>query len=240
MPGYKRAYGGGAYGYSKRTRPGPYLPARRRYTRSVRKTGITRIVKKTINSMAEKKRARTELVDQSVGTNGVNISFPALAMGSGSDQRVGREVSWTSYFLNGVLQSNPSANEGAQVRVICYSAKNGTDVITDFTTPTITSFLDTDKFIIHSDKLLMVSEYGKLNHAMQNSVKVFKRGKKFKSPKTVKFLNSTTAKPIAGDMHWFLVSNQPASILNTITNLNIANEDCPKLTLRADYWYTDA
>jgi|TARA_A100001015_G_C14977737_1_gene708051 hypothetical protein len=182
--------------------------------------------------MAEKKHERLETTGQVLTSSGFMIRFPMLATGNKSNERVGKDVNWTSYHHQIFLKSPDGSTVGSICRLICYKPKDPSTTMKDADLPTISSFINTDKYVVFSDRLINISEYGTNNHDMSKSYKILKMGNKFRSPKKVTYLSDQTDHPLSGDMHWLLVSDKGGGFGPT--------SGAPLLTIRSDFYYNDA
>ena len=237
MPQVKR---GRSYGvsYASKRRRSPYVPARRRFTNYRSKGGFTRVVKKTLQSLAEKKHIRSVInsnlsydnpSDDLVTKSGRMIRFPALAKGSGHGDRIGNKISWTSYHHQILLKTQENHGQACRIRMIMYKPKqNQEDLMQTEDLPNMFSFIDTDKYTVFSDKTFMISEYGQKNQNAENSCRVLKLGTKFKNPKTVTFSETSGTRALDGDMHILIISDK-----------NSTDTGVPMISTRSDFYFTD-
>lgn len=209
------------------------MVSRRRPKRKARATargratsvsGIKSIVKSTLESTREKKHFQQVSQDRIIKSTGSNFEMvPKVAQGVATNQRIGNNILWKSYHVRMILKGGRVMEQPAVFRIIWYTARvNGTLMPT---TTSVTSFLDQEAFIIHSDKL------HKIGTGMQRSAqedppsgtgafKVLNFGRKFNKGATMVFDDSSNTSLLTNHMRCYVCSTSVSTSLDYATSLD--------------------
>lgn len=125
----------------------------RRYKR--RKSNIKKMIKSMINNSQETKTAIHNYTTIDVTSVGVNHDITALAQGVLQEDRVGNQVTMSSFRLKGCLYSDYTSDI---VRIIIYKPKSVGVLLS--TSTTVTDPIDLDYYNVLSDRIIPLSNQG--------------------------------------------------------------------------------
>ena len=185
---------------------------------------IKSIVKRTLASTREKKHNQQTALDQVINTTGTNFDMvPKVGQGTGVSQRIGNEIQWKSYHVRMILKGGPVMESAQVFRIIWYTARvNGTLMPT---TTSVTSFLDQEAFIIHSDKIHKIgSNMTRVNAddppTGTGAFKILNFGRKFKKPAHMQFDDHLSTSLLTNHMRCYVVSTYGGSASAYATTLD--------------------
>lgn len=216
----------------------PYARKTRKYSRKTRYSNrssaanaskIRSIVKRTLASSREKKHFEQQAIDQVISTTGTNFNMvPAVSQGTNTNQRIGNEIQWKSYHVRMILKGGVNMDSAQVFRVIWYTARQLATSMP--TSVSITSFLDKEKFIIHSDKVHRIGSNitrgSSSDIAAPTGVGAFKIlnfGRKFKKPASLHFDDSTGASLLTNHMKCYIVSSSASTSLSYSTAVDFVS-----------------
>lgn len=195
---------------------------RRASTASTQK--IRSIVKSTLAATREKKHHQISNTNLVINTTGTNFDMvPKPSQGVGVSQRVGNEIQWKSYHVRMIVKGGRLMAGSHVFRVIWYTPRlNGTLMPN---TTSVTSFLDQEAFIIHSDKLHKIGT--NIDRAVAEdpasgvgAFKVLNYGRKFKKPAVMVFDDTNPNSLLTNHMRCYIVSTSGSSSLDYTTSVD--------------------
>lgn len=186
---------------------------------------VRKIVKQMNDKAREKKHFTQQAIDQVISTTGTNFNMvPAVSQGVGTSQRIGNDIQWKSYHVRMILKGGVNMTEAQVFRVIWYTArKTGTSMPS---TVGVTSFLDQDEFIIHSDKIHRIGSNMSRSTGTDipatgvGAFKILNFGRRFKKPAHMVFNDSTGASLLTNHMKCYIVSTNSSTSLSYSTALD--------------------
>ena len=148
MAGYKRK-SGYSNGYSKRGRF-TARPKKRYTAKSSAKNFVLKLREQKMSAFA----ITPNTIPTTVSINQTHRSF-RIAQGDTHTTRDGNEVYATGFYFKAQIRANTDSPNKAYVRCLMVTPRQDSDDVP--LTPTMTSIIDTDKFIVHKDFVVSVT-----------------------------------------------------------------------------------
>ena len=184
-----------------------YGRKKRRYYRRYKRPNLTQKIKKTIQSMAEKK-VQTQFADTTVDSVGTFIPAGSIAEGDRNDERTGDQVSITSTHFCGIFAVADAYNF---LRVILFewesatAPSNAVEILESTSSHSIISEYQLDRptpFRVLQDKTYRVD-------TDDPAKKVFIKHK-FRNPMKVSYDNTGATDYGARSLWWLIISDSGA------------------------------
>lgn len=194
---------------------------------AVSATKVRKIVKEMNEKAREKKHLNITQSDYALTTTGTNFTIDPspIAQGITNSSRIGNDVNWTSWFMKMVISTGYNTAYPHMVRMIWYTPRIETDVIP--TSTGVMTFLDSDKYIIHSDRIVKVGtgiERGSSTDAPSgvDSFKVLHFGKRFKKAVRCVYDSPSAHSLLTPTRKLYMVSTNSsgAATYSTLVNLS--------------------
>lgn len=210
------------------------MPAKRKRSQTLSQSKVRKIVREMNEKTREKKFKQISQSDFPIQTTGTNFTIDpsSLSQGLTVNTRIGNEVNWTSWYMKMILKTGYNTAYPHMVRLIWYTPRVDGDVIP--TTTSVVGFIDMEKFIVHSDKIVKIgSSMQRDNHTDPptgvDAFKVLHFGKKFKKPVKLLFDSVSPGSLITPTRRLYMVS----------TNSSGAASYSTLCDLRATMYFTD-
>lgn len=188
-------------------------------------TKVRKIVKQMNEQAREKKHFSQQAIDQVVSTTGINFNMvPAVSQGTGTNERIGNDIQWKSYHVRMILKGGVNMTEAQVFRIVWYTPRKAGTVMPS--TTTVTSFLDQDEFIIHSDKVHRIgsnmsrSTGSDIAPTGVGAFKILNFGRRFKKAAHMVFNDHTGASLLTNHMKCYIVSTNSSTSLSYATALD--------------------
>lgn len=151
---------------------------------------------------------------------------PAVANGTSNSTRIGNKITWKSYHVRMVLKGGLNMNAAATMRIIWYLPRVSTQLMP--TTTSVTDFVDSDAFIVYSDKIHRIGTNGIRAAGSDPQVgpqcfKLVHAGRVFKKGADLYFDNNLSSSLLTNHMRCYVVSDNPSASLSYTTSLDFTS-----------------